>query len=73
MEEGYIDDLEHILGERGLQRVREQLELRATRNAHFVAEDDRGQSYDYSKEGFPPEEERPSAVEWLGVDSEHSW
>lgn len=74
MESGYLDALQYILGDEGLRTVQEHLALEPRRGAHFVAEDDRGRSYDYSAEGFPPERPSPSAQEWLGVEPlPHGW
>ena len=36
-------------------------------DAHFVAEDDTGRTYDYSKESFPDTKPPIQAREWLGV------
>lgn len=68
LESGYVHALRYILGVDGLNTVRQHLLLEAEEGKHFVAEDDRGRSYDYSSEGFPPEPRSPTAQEWLGVE-----
>jgi ankyrin repeat protein len=68
IEAGYVDALEYILGADGLNRVRQHLLLEAEEGKHFVAEDDRGRTYDYSSEGFAPERLSPTAQGWLGVE-----
>jgi ankyrin repeat protein len=73
LESGYVNALEYILGLDGLNKVREHLLLQEEIGAHFVAEDERGRSFDYSFEGFPPELLSPTAREWLGVEPSPEW
>jgi hypothetical protein len=70
---GYVADLRHILGEDGFGALQEKLPLRIDEQAHFIAEDEAGRTYDYSREGFPQDRPRPSAEEWLGVRPESAW
>jgi hypothetical protein len=65
--------IRHILGEDGFGALQEKLPLRIDEQAHFIAEDEAGRTYDYSREGFPQDRPRPSAEEWLGVRPESAW
>jgi hypothetical protein len=62
---GYVADLQHILGDKGFETLQEKLTLRIDEQANFIAEDEAGRTYDYSSEGFSPEQPSPSAIEWL--------
>ncbi len=63
----YVADLRGILGDESFRVIEEKLVLRVDERAHFVAEDEAGRKYDYSREGFSQDRPRPSAEEWLGV------
>lgn len=62
-----LEDLrQHVLGRAAFDAVTMKVAL-VEGNAGFRAEDDRGDSYDYGREGFPESRPNPSAAEWLGV------
>jgi hypothetical protein len=69
---GYVADLRDLLGDDDFMVLQEKLPLRLDERAHFIAEDEVGREYDYSREGFPQNQSpRPSVEEWLGVRPEH--
>ncbi len=70
---GYVDDLRGLLGAESFRMLEEKLVLRIDERAHFVAEDEVGRKYDYSREGFSQDRPQPSAEEWLGARPEPEW
>lgn len=70
---GYGDDLRGLLSDESFRVLEEKLVLRSDERAHFIAEDEAGRKYDYSRERFPQDRPQPSAEEWLGVHPEPEW
>jgi hypothetical protein len=62
---GYVTDLREILGDECFRVLQEKLLLHIDEQAHFIAEDQFGRAYDYSREGVPQERPRPSTEAWL--------
>ena len=48
----YVDDLRELLGDENFRVLEEKRALCIDERAHFVAEDEIGRTYDYSREGF---------------------
>lgn len=57
---------DHLFAPSEFAQITSRVELVAD-GASMIAEDDTGASYDYGREGFPPEGAEPTAEEWLGV------
>lgn len=70
---GHAADLRRFLGDDSFRTLQQKLTLRIDERAKFVAEDQVDRKYDYSREGFPPEQPQPPAEEWLGVHPESEW
>lgn len=66
----YVDDLRALLSDESFGVLEEKLALRIDERAHFIAEDEVGNKYDYRREGFLQDRPEPSAEEWLGVHPE---
>ena len=66
-------NLRDFLGDDAFRALQGKLTIHIDEQAKFIAEDERGRKYDYSREGFPPEQPRPSVEEWLGVVPESEW
>lgn len=70
---GDTADLRDFLGDDAFKVLQEKFTIRIDERAKFIAEDELGREYDYSRQGFPPEQPLPSAEEWLGVVPESEW
>ena len=70
MPEVAIEELrDHILGPEGFELVNGKVAL--IPDHAFIAEDQQGNSYDYSSRGFPDEKPSPDAFAWLDVWPQH--
>jgi len=61
-----VDLCDHLFTPEDYAKIVDKVALVAD-DVGMIAEDDSGARYDYGEEGFPKENPKPDAAEWLGV------
>ena len=67
MEAAYLEDLERMFSAESLAMIKAKIELHVQDDAHMLAQDSKGNDYDYAIEGFPDDGEA-RAADWFGVE-----
>ena len=66
----YYEDIKSIFKPDNFNKLKNKLQF-IIDDAHIVAEDDDGRTYDYSKEGFVKLKPPLQAKEWLGIKPDY--
>ncbi len=66
----YFEDIKSLFNLHAFNKLQDKLQF-VIDDAHIVAEDNAGQSYDYSIEGFPKLKPPIRARDWLGIKPDY--
>lgn len=65
----FIEELQEKLPDEDFSRVQEKIQLIPDNDNPFLASDEAGRTYDYSRQASPKKTQQVKALSWLGIQS----